>query len=182
MRNWRRTVASGGAGRALLAGHNDLQDRIKHWCRDHPRAGIASAGYVAILGFVLACVDVPTAPARLQPLAPRRSVAGPLGSDVPFPIAPFNGPDSLHRGIPLNAEVSDFDTGIRLPDNSTVEIRIRGRIALAQRTDYGGANTSNYATLSGNSYSPWGIPNTVPTGGQNLAVQIASNLNQGPET
>lgn len=135
-------------------------------------------GFITILGLMLACVDVPTAPFQPRPLGPRRSVAGPLGGDVSFGIAPFNGPDSLHKDIPLNAEVADFNTGIHLPDNSTVQIRIRGRISLAQRTDYGGTNMTNYGTLSGKSYSPWGIPSTVPTGGQNLVVRIASNLSR----
>jgi hypothetical protein len=81
--------------------------------------GIATFIAVAALS---ACYDNPTSPMRPRPPVPLRSVSGPIGTHS-ITIPPLNDLDHL-------GAVTEENTGIFLPDNSTTVITVTGTVTL----------------------------------------------------
>lgn len=116
--------------------------------------GLTMAGYLA------ACYDSLTAPMHPRPPAPLRSMSGPLGAAHPITIP------ALNAGSDFGA-VKDEDTGLFLPDNSTVVIQVTGTVALAANSGYSpgsGSSGGGDLSLAGQSVPPTGaIRNGTPT-------------------
>lgn len=114
------------------------------------------------LVFFWACATDPTAfqnPSKF--LTPRFSVSGPLGSHN-ITIPADNGPGS---------EVVNEATGIYLPDNSTVFIKVTGSVTLGSYPaahGYGGTSAFGDQSYVGRSIGPLG----VSTGGAEIALQV----------
>jgi hypothetical protein len=124
--------------------------------------GIATFIAVAALS---ACYDNPTSPMRPRPPVPLRSVSGPIGTHS-ITIPPLNDLDHL-------GAVTEENTGIFLPDNSTTVITVTGTVTLHTYSGYaigphagGGSDVS----ISGQVVPPTGtIRNGVAT--QELMVK-----------
>jgi hypothetical protein len=106
--------------------------RMRRAWSDLAVAGAATGPLVfgaALVALFAACYDNPTAPMLPRPPAPRKSVAGPMGS-FSITIPAMN--DTLTFGA-----ISDEETHFYIPDNSTVVIQVEGTVTLAANSGYG---------------------------------------------
>ncbi len=129
--------------------------------------------FALLAGF--GCVDMPTAPFRLRPLAPSRSmsVAGPLGTfTIPM------GPDTPANNLALPTT----PTGIFLPDNSTVLITVSGTVQLSRKPGYGGYPMSVSVPLDGKSISAWGANEPAPYRELYVSTSINGPIVPGSDT
>lgn len=96
--------------------------------RARPRsARVAAAGMpaAAALALLSGCADAPTAPRTRAVPEPRRAEYGP-GPAVTIPIIPDT------NLVPL----TDYATGLHLPDSSMIVIHVNGAVSIAQRTGF----------------------------------------------
>lgn len=137
------------------------------WSSDMRLPGIyqrANWAYALALLSLTSCIDNPTAPSRLRPLAPNASisVAGPLGTFT-IPVVSSNAP-------PTNGALAEQGTGIFLPDNSTVEITVSGAVHVQRTPGYlGDPNMGEESPLAGRDISPAGV-----TGQLHVSLNVGS--------